>query len=142
MQVEPIDRVANICVESEADLVNDYVYSFFHGHSLWYILASIVNLQSNFFIAKILTEADMNNVARQNLTELSRHVYIVPLFFAFVDVLGPLNKGVCCFIFKCFKHVDEAVFIEGVSTGLPLSLPIIIVVSKYKRLANYLLEHN
>ena len=44
VQVEPIDRVANIRVESEAYLVNNDVYSFFHRHGLWHVLASFLDL--------------------------------------------------------------------------------------------------
>ena len=130
--VEPVERVAHIRVEREANLVYDNVDSILDLHGLRHILAAslLTHLQIDQFITQILTETHVNDVSCEDLTELSRHIEVVSLGWRSSCFGGPFGKSVCRLVFEGLKHMHKALFVKSMGTGLTLLLPMFIVVGE------------
>eukprot|EP00354_Favella_ehrenbergii_P004276 CAMPEP_0170469556 /NCGR_PEP_ID=MMETSP0123-20130129/12349_1 /TAXON_ID=182087 /ORGANISM="Favella ehrenbergii, Strain Fehren 1" /LENGTH=169 /DNA_ID=CAMNT_0010736469 /DNA_START=867 /DNA_END=1375 /DNA_ORIENTATION=- len=141
VRVKPVDRMRYTLQVSIRHLTHDDVDRVFDSHLLSGPLAclGIFDLQRQDFIANILAKADMQNVARQNIAELSRHIDLVGAIFVYFG--GPAGESFKHDRLEGLEHVLKAVTVECVTHSFPFLLPGLIVQRKNEALSDHVLEH-
>ena len=74
MQVEPVNRVLHVHIKAEHDLSDNNIDRIFYRYLLYFPNIIFFHLKVDNTISKILTEADMDDIACQNVIELLGHI--------------------------------------------------------------------
>lgn len=56
----------------------------------------------------------MDNVARQNVAELSHHINLYGLILALRNLFDPIGEGINSFYLKCLEHMLKTIFVKSV----------------------------
>lgn len=83
----------------------------------------------------------MDNVAGEDVAELSCHVDIVVALLALGDEVPPIVERIHQFHFQSLQHVLQPILVESVGAGFALGAPRLVVFRKNEALSNDLLEH-
>ena len=140
MWVKPIDWILEIIEETQMALTHKDVNRVLYRHRLSLPNSLLENLNLNWPVTQILSKADMQDVTRQNVAELRRHINLDALVVTLVNLGGPLSEGVDEFNLERLEHMLKPVLVESVCTSLSLCLPHLVIPRRDERVANDVLE--